>query len=225
MELTNSTSLRTAILHELFLRHTLPYLHDKLVVRVRYTRSTDFSGTCYYREGRIYVNVGRHLTFPYRMYTNVARPKSGSTHWSREAYTLQFRNSTQLALFIYLHELYHYLVHAARRNPRQKEGMCDRFAARVLVDHFGCVMRDARGRPVARESWDFQDLDGFVAKAAKVPHYATPPCATAIRRGGGSLVAPTEGPDDFASLGPLFARAQGAAMRREIPVRILGVDA
>jgi hypothetical protein len=62
-----------------------------------------------------------------------------------------------------MHELYHLLIYRARRNIRQKEAMCDRFAARWMVDRFGAIVRDPRGRPVRRSEWDFQDLDGFVA--------------------------------------------------------------
>ena len=63
----------------------------------------------------------------------------------------------------FLHGLYHWLIRKARRNMRQKEAMCDRFAARHLVDRFGATVRDDRGRPVPRSEWDFQDVDGFVA--------------------------------------------------------------
>ena len=73
----------------------------------------------------------------------------------------------QLALFVYLHELFHYLVKAAGRNPRRKEAMCDRFATAVLADEFGCRIRDAAGRRVPRDDWDFQDLHRFVAKAPR----------------------------------------------------------
>ena len=45
--------------------------------------------------------------------------------------------------------------------------MCDRFAARVLTDRYGCPVIDRRGRPVDRAAWDFQDLDRFVAAAPR----------------------------------------------------------
>ncbi len=70
-----------------------------------------------------------------------------------------------MVLFVFLHELYHFLVKRARRNPRQKESMCDRFAARYLVERFGATVRDSSGRIVPREAWDFQDLERFVAAA------------------------------------------------------------
>ena len=38
-------------------------------------------------------------------------------------------------------------------------------AVRALVDLHGVLVRDSEGRPVIRSSWDFQDLDGFVASA------------------------------------------------------------
>lgn len=167
MEFRNSTALDGQRLYRLFLRHTVPFRHDGLRVSVRYSRGADFSGTCFYRDARIYVNLGRHVKFPYALGTQVARARSNRTHWWRETYRLTVGDAYQLALFVYLHELFHYLVKTAGHAPRRKESRCDRFAARALVDCCGCGLCDSRGRPVTRESWDFQDLDAFVAKAPK----------------------------------------------------------
>ncbi len=167
MEFRNSTALDSVRLHELFLRHTAPYRHDQLRVSVRYSRGADFSGTCYYREAKIFVNLGRHLRFPYLMGTHVAKASSNRTHWWRETYRLRLADPYQLALFVYLHELYHHLVKAAGHSPRRKESRCDRFAARVLVDEHRCDLLDRFGQPVPRENWDFQDLHHFVSKAPK----------------------------------------------------------
>ena len=60
MDFHNSTALDGGRLQRLFVRHTAPYRHDRLRVCVRYSRGADFSGTCYYRNARIYVNLGRH---------------------------------------------------------------------------------------------------------------------------------------------------------------------
>ena len=163
----NATQLDGERLEHLFLRHTRPWRHEELTVRVRYSRGADFSGSCYYRDKRIFINLGRRNRYPYRMGTHIARARSNRTHWWREVYSIVLADAYQLALFIYLHELYHALVHAARRNTRRKEAMCDRFAARVLVDHYGCPVVARDGRRVLREEWDFQDLPGFVAAAAK----------------------------------------------------------
>jgi hypothetical protein len=167
MEFRNSTALDGDFLNRTFLRHTAPYRHDQLRVSVRYSRGADFSGTCYYREARIFVNLGRHVKFPYLMGTHVAKARSDRTRWWRETYRLSLADGYQLALFVYLHELYHHLVKAAGHSPRRKESRCDRFAARALVDHYGCQMFDSRGEPVPRERWDFQDVQAFVAKAPK----------------------------------------------------------
>ena len=174
MDFANSTALASDRLHALLLRHTQPYKHNKLTVRVRYSRGADFSGTCYYNEGRIYVNVGRHVRYPYTLATHVAKAYSGRTHWGRELFRLTVRDGYELTLFVYLHELYHYLVKAGGRNPKRKEAMCDRFAARALVDAHGCRLTDAHGRPVARERWDFKDLDAFVAAAPREPRQPPP---------------------------------------------------
>lgn len=168
MDFGNSTDLDGSLLEHLFVRHTLPYRHDRLRVRVRYSRGAPFSGTCYYAEGRIFVNLGRDVTYPFRIGTHIARSQSNSTHWWRETYRLVVRDGHQLALFVYLHELCHYLVNAAGRNPKRKEAMCDRFATRVLVDDFGCRVTDSRRRLVPRERWDFQNVHDFVSAAPKV---------------------------------------------------------
>ena len=140
---------------------------EKLIVRVRYSRGAEFSGTCYYASNRIFVNLGRQNKYPYRLLTHIARPRANRTHWWRELYSVDIASAHELVLFVFLHEFYHWLVKQARRNVRQKEGRCDRFATRVLVDRYGAQVRDARGKPVPRDAWDFQDLDGFVAAARR----------------------------------------------------------
>lgn len=176
MEFHNSTDLDDSRLYAMFLRHTTPYRHDRLTVRVRYSRGADFSGTCYYREAVIHVNLGRRNRYPYTMDTSIAKAHSTRTGWQREVYSLTVANAEQLALFVYLHELFHYLVKLAGRSPRRKEAMCDRFAARALVDDYGCRVRHRSGRPARRQSWDFKDLDAFLAAAPKQPQMSLPFC-------------------------------------------------
>lgn len=163
MEFRNLTSLDGVRLRNMVVRHTVPHAYGRLKLTVRYSRSADFSGTCFYREGRIFVNIGRHVCYPYRLATHVAKARSNRTHWWRETYYIVVADAYQLALFVYLHELYHLLVRLAGRSPRCKESRCDRFAARVLVDHYGCSITDSRGRAVSREQWDFEDLERLVA--------------------------------------------------------------
>jgi hypothetical protein len=167
MDFRNSTSLDTFRLYAMFVRHTAPFAHDRLVVRVRYSRGADFSGTCYYGTSRLHINVGRHNRYPFMLAAHVARARCNATHWWRDLFRLELFDAYQLALFVYLHELYHYLVKAAGRCTRRKEAMCDRFATRVLVDHYGCPLRDRDGRPAPRAEWDFQRLDHFVAAAPR----------------------------------------------------------
>jgi hypothetical protein len=103
------------------------------------------------------------VRYPYRLGTHVAKARSNRTHWWRETYHIVVADAYQLVLFVYLHELYHVLVKLAGRSPRCKESRCDRFAARVLVDQYGCRITDGHGRPVPRVQWDFEDLDRMVA--------------------------------------------------------------
>ncbi|MGE0481081.1 MAG: hypothetical protein AB7Q17_11475 [Phycisphaerae bacterium] len=171
MRFDNDTHLETPRIRAALLRHTEPYDHERLAVRLRYSRGADFSGTCFYRDGRIFVNLGRANRYPYALATHVGKARCNRTHWWRESYRLLLPDAYHLVLFVYLHELYHYLVYTAGRCPRRKEAMCDRFAARVLVSEYDCPLVDAHGRPVPRERWDFQDLDRFVDAAPRV----TPP--------------------------------------------------
>jgi hypothetical protein len=188
MDFRNSTQLDSDTLRSLFLRHTAPYRHDKLIVRVRYGRGADFSGRCFYSDGRILINLGRHNQYPYSLATHVAKAQSSRTHWWRDVYRLTVSDAYQLALFIYLHELYHFLVRAAGRVTKRKEAMCDRFATRVLVDCYGCPLCERDGRPAPRETWDFKDLDQFVAGAPREPRLAP-----AARKAIAASVRDTEG--------------------------------
>ena len=155
MDLHNSTSLDTERLHNMFVRHSLPYRHDKLKVRVRYSRGAEFSGTCYYGHAQILVNLGRHNRYPFTLATGIAKARSNRTHWWRPTYRLT-------------------VADAAKRSPRRKEAMSDRFATRVLVDCYGCRVCDTSGRRVARETWDFKDLDAFITAAPRQKPAAKP---------------------------------------------------
>lgn len=165
IEFHNSTDLSDGRVLALCEEGLAGWAAGTISLRVRYSRGADFSGTCFYRDRRIYINLGRHLVYPYQMGTNLARAKRLGSHWYRPVYRLELKDGLQVVLFIFMHELYHLLVKRARRNPRQKESMCDRFAARFVVDRFGAIVHTPRGRLVPREEWDFQELDEFVAAA------------------------------------------------------------
>jgi hypothetical protein len=165
IEFHNRTLLNTYRLRTLCHEVTEGWAVGRITVRFRYSRGADFSGTCFYRDRRIFVNLGKHLTYPYRMVTHVARAKTIGRHWYKPRYIITVTDGYQLGIFIYLHELFHLLVKRARRNTRQKESMCDRFATRFLVDRFGIVVETDKGEAVARSEWDFQDLEGFVEAA------------------------------------------------------------
>ena len=121
MTLRNTTELSTQRLESLILRHDRTWSCGRLAVLVRYSRGADFSGTCFYAKGRIYVNIGRHVAYPYLMSTYIARARSNRRYWWKEEYTVELADAYQLVLFVFLHELYHWLVKKVRRNTRQKE--------------------------------------------------------------------------------------------------------
>jgi hypothetical protein len=165
VEFHNTTALSDQRLLVLCREGLRGWALGRVVLRVRYSRGADFSGTCFYSDRRIHVNLGKHLSYPYMMKTYLARAEVVGRRWHKPLYTLQLRDGYEVALFVFMHELYHLLIKRARRNTRQKESMCDRFAARFLVDRCGAIVRNGRGKQVPREEWDFQDLDTFVAAA------------------------------------------------------------
>ncbi|MBI4717343.1 MAG: hypothetical protein HY763_06025 [Planctomycetes bacterium] len=165
IEVHNSTALCTERLAGLVREGTHGWAVGRATVRFRHGRGADFSGACYYSGQRIYINLGRHLAFPYRLRTNLGRAKTVGRRWYRPILTLDVRDGYELATFIFMHELYHLLIKRARRNRRQKESMCDRFAARFLVRRWGTVVHGPDGAVVPQAVWDFQDLEGFVAAA------------------------------------------------------------
>lgn len=184
----NTTALDDRRLRDAFDRAVAPGPVASLDVRVRYSRGSDFSGACHYTSNRLYVNLGRHLRYPYRMDTYLARAVSSKGAWFKPLYGIELVDGYQVVLFVLLHEYYHWLIKRARRNTRQKESMCDRYAARILVEQYGAVIRDPGGRLVPRESWDFQDLDRFVAAAFWPRRRRRPPkgplnTATPVRPG------------------------------------------
>ncbi len=192
LDFRNTTNLADTPLEALCRDGMAGWAVGKVTVRIRYSRGADFSGSCYYQTRRIFVNVGRHVRFPYRIGTHIARARTVGRSWSKPIYTLELGSGSELAWFVFLHELYHLLVKKSRRNTRQKESMCDRFAARHLVDRFGAVVRCDKGKPVTRGEWDFQDLDGFVAAAADRRYSSRPPprrsLAPTVESGGQLLL-------------------------------------
>ena len=176
MDFRNRTNLLDTRLYPLILRHTEPFDHSYLRVRFKNSRGAPFSGSCYYRTSTLNINLSPRNTYPFALATHVARPQSNATHWWRELYELTLADAYQLALFIYLHELCHYLIKRAGRSVKRREGACDRFAARVLVDHYGSSLRDSHGREPARDSWDILNLDALLSDAPRmtsVPRPAT----------------------------------------------------
>jgi len=165
IDFANATNLSSDRLFDLFLNGLRGWNIGRITVRVRYTRSTDFSGTCFYADRRVYINLGRHLRYPYKMDTHIAKAKRTGNVWRRPLYSMELKDAYQLALFIFMHELYHLLVKRAGRNTRQKEAMCDRFAARHLIERFGLSVKTDTGERALRTAWDFQDLERFVVAA------------------------------------------------------------
>ncbi len=169
MIIYNRTSLDTRKIEAMLLRHVDGWPHDTVHVYIRHSRSAAFSGSCYYDTGRLYINLGRNVRYPYKLPARIARARTRGRYWFRPGHFVILQDAYQLMLYVFLHEFYHWLVKQAGRNLRQKEAMCDRFATRVLVDCHGSEVIDSKGNHVLRSVWDWQDLEGFVAAAARPP--------------------------------------------------------
>lgn len=165
IDFSNSTALSTDRIAEIISLGTQGWATGSVTVRVRYGRGADFSGACHYATQRIYINIGRHVQYPYRMNTHIARTRTVGRRWYRPLYSLELSSAYDLVAFIFMHELYHLLVKRAGRNVRQKEGRCDRFATRFMVDQFATRVLSEKGVPLDRAEWDFQDVESFVAAA------------------------------------------------------------
>ena len=189
MNFKNATTLDSNILRETFESAVADWPIEQLMVRVRWSRGSDFSGTCIYRTHRIYINLGRHLRYPYRMETYCARGKKAWGKYYKPGSFIELCDGYQVCLFVFAHEYFHWLVKQAGRNTSQKESMCDRFAARVLVDDYGCVLRDKHGRELPRHEWDAKNLDAFVAAAGREARIISPPLPRAARE----VIAPRDG--------------------------------
>jgi len=163
MEIINNTELDTQRIQTMFLRATEQWAAPVLKVTVRYSRGAVYSGTFASNFPRIYINLGTQNRYPFRIETNIARAHSCGKTWWKPSYHIKVDNPYQLALFVFLHEFYHYLIHRARRNSHRKEAMCDRFAVRYLTNHCRLPVYDPEGNTVPRSAWLFQDLDAFVA--------------------------------------------------------------
>src|SRR5262249_24808553 len=123
MNFINLTHLDSSRLESLFRHFAGPWPLDGLKVRVRYTRSAPFSGSCRYGTAELLINIGRRNKYPYALKTYVAHcqtvTRGRERYWSRPLYVVYLQDAYQLALFLFMHELYHWLVRRARRNTRQ----------------------------------------------------------------------------------------------------------
>lgn len=175
LDFNNKTALSTPRLRQLCEEAMDGWRLGHVRVTFRYSRKAAYSGTCFYLDGRIFINVHERLTYPYPLATCIARTRSRPDGWERPLYYVMCDSAYELSMFIFMHELYHLLLNKAGRNMRQKEARCDRFATRYVTDRLGCSVVDSCQKPVIRDEWDFQDLEGFVAKAAHEPMVVTGP--------------------------------------------------
>ncbi len=97
---------------------------ENLKVRVRYTRKkakTPYSGICYYKEDKIGVSVNPENKYPVKI--RIGSPFNKSS-W--QYYYLD--SPEEVVMFVFLHELSHYLDYKNSLSVRCKQTKADKFA-------------------------------------------------------------------------------------------------
>ena len=100
MDFKNTTTLDSNLLRETFESAVAGWPTDPLVVRVRWSRGAEFSGTCVYATHRLYINLGRQLRYPYRMETHCARGRKAWGRYYKPSSFLELCDGYQVCLFI-----------------------------------------------------------------------------------------------------------------------------
>ena len=76
MIIYNHTSLDTRKIEAMLLPHVDGWPHDAVRAYIRYSRSAAFSGLCYYDTGRLFINLGRNVRYPYKLPARIARAQT-----------------------------------------------------------------------------------------------------------------------------------------------------
>ena len=156
MQLDNRTSLPTLRLAELMARAVDGRsAHDRLVVRVSYTRhDCRQSWTGVYRHGGpIRVSINKRNRYPLverlasGIYVDRRREVIGPNlvrdTWQQLAHRVQVPSGEYLALLGFLHEYSHFLDFGAGRRMRFRQTQADRFAYEALRARFPEVRVEA----------------------------------------------------------------------------------
>lgn len=124
MKLYNSTGIDTSALE----RHAAEYDTGDLHTYVRLIRrgaKTPYSGVCYYKRARIRVSINPRNLYPVPV-------RVGSPFDSRKWRHYMMNSPEQLAEFIFLHELSHYLDYKNGVPVRCKQTKADMFALKRM---------------------------------------------------------------------------------------------
>ncbi|MBN2250811.1 MAG: hypothetical protein JW724_01885 [Candidatus Altiarchaeota archaeon] len=124
MRLINETKIETGRLHDL----AEGFETEGLEVRIKRTRrnaETPYSGICRFREGRIRVSIN-----PKNLYPVPVRVGSPFNPGAWKHYLME--SPEELACFIFLHELSHYMDHVNNVPVRCKQTRADLFALKRM---------------------------------------------------------------------------------------------
>jgi hypothetical protein len=97
---------------------------ENLQVKIKYTKEnakTPYSGVCYYREDKIRVSINPKNRYPLKI--TVGSPFNKSS-WQN----YYLNSEEELALFVFLHEISHYIDYKNGLSVRCKQTKADKFA-------------------------------------------------------------------------------------------------
>ena len=124
MKVYNSTDIGTEIIE----KHAAKYETENLRTYLRHIREgaqTPYSGVCYYKEGRIRVSINPRNLYPVPIRVGSPFDASKWRHY-------MMGSAEQLAEFIFLHELSHYLDYRNGIPVRCKQTKSDMFALKKM---------------------------------------------------------------------------------------------
>ena len=134
MDFKNTTTLDSNLLRETGESAVAGWPTDPLVVRVRWSRGAEFSGTCVYATHRLYINLGRHLQYPYRMETHCARGRKAWGRYYKPRSFLELCDEHGLYVVDEANVESHALMQTLSKDPRFEHAILDRILRMVRRD-------------------------------------------------------------------------------------------
>ena len=124
MELFNSTDWDMDFLHEYVKDYDTAGLRT-YVKDIKAGARVPYSGVCYYKKGRIRVSINPKNRYPLTVRVGSPFDKSSWKYYQMDSHK-------EIASFVFLHELSHYLDYKSGVPVRCKQTKSDNFALRTM---------------------------------------------------------------------------------------------